>query len=256
MLEKYHDLKWNLRQFGSFKILSLREGWSFQRWKTEPTCESGGSSWWGCSCRTSRASWRKQEGRLHHHQLHMHSCNPAEQVLGLSAGDPEVYIMNQAVTSTSECPCWESNMTWPSWPDLRTGVLEGSGLQACCLPGPLALTRLPLMGTGSPSSSNPPPGAPILWAPGSSHSSHCFTPPRPSSSVGSEPTTNSQAWSDGKSSFWGIQLAGRQSFALSVGSNIFPHPLQWLWSCFHGNRACWTLFRLPIYIVRNKTLLV
>ena len=32
--------------------------------------------------------------------------------------------------------------------------------------------------------------------------------------------------------------------------------LQWLWSCFHGNRAWWTLFTLPIYIVRNKTLLL
>ena len=158
MLEKYHNLKWNLRQFGSFKILSLREGWSFQRRKTEP-------------------------------------------------------ITNQAVTSTSERPCWESNMTWPSWPDLRTGVLEGSGLQACCLPGPLALTRLPLMGTGSPSSSHPPPGAPILWAPGSSHFSHHFTPPRSSSFVGSESTTHSRARSDGKSSFWGRRWLGDRALS-------------------------------------------
>ena len=31
--------------------------------------------------------------------------------LGLSTGDPEMYITNQVVTSTSERPCWESNMT-------------------------------------------------------------------------------------------------------------------------------------------------
>ena len=223
MLEKHHDFKWNLRQFGSFKILSLREGWNFQRRKTEPTCESGGSSWWGCSCRTSRVSWGKQEGWLHHYQLHTHSCNPTEQLLVLSAVDPKVYIMNQVVTSTSEHPCWESNMTWPSWPDLRTGVLEGSGLQACCVPGPFALTRLPLMGTGSPSSSHPPPGAPIPWAAGSSHFSHHFTPPRPSSFVGSEPTTHSWVRSDGKSSFWSRRLAGRALPSLWAPT-FFPTP--------------------------------
>lgn len=42
MLEKYHDLKRNLRRFGSFKILSLRENWSFQTRTTEPTCEMEG----------------------------------------------------------------------------------------------------------------------------------------------------------------------------------------------------------------------
>ena len=88
MLEEYHNLKWNLIQFGSFKILSLREGWSFQRRKTEPTCESGGSPWQGCSCRTSRVSWRKQDGWLHDHQLHMHSCNPTKQLPRAERGRP------------------------------------------------------------------------------------------------------------------------------------------------------------------------
>ena len=41
----------------------------------------------------------------------MHSCNPTKELLGLSVGDPEVYIANQVVTSRSEQPCWESNMT-------------------------------------------------------------------------------------------------------------------------------------------------
>ena len=36
---------------------------------------------------------------------------PPSSSLGLSAGDPKVYIANQVVTSTSERPCWESNMT-------------------------------------------------------------------------------------------------------------------------------------------------
>ena len=187
MFEKYHDLKRNLRQFGSFKILSLREGWSFQRRKTEP-------------------------------------------------------ITNQAVTSTSERPCWESNMTWPSWSDLRTRVLKGSGLQACCLPGPLALTQIPFMGTGSPSFSHPPPGAPILWAPGSSHSSHPFTPP-----------SLHHLWALSLPPTPGHVLTGNLPSGVDgwLGDRALPSlwdptffPLQWLCSCFHGNRAWWTLFSL------------
>ena len=82
-------VKWNLRHFGSFKIFSLREGCTFQTQETEPTCESGGSSWWGCSCRTSLVSWRKQERRLRHHQFHMYSCNPTEQLPGAEHGRPQ-----------------------------------------------------------------------------------------------------------------------------------------------------------------------
>ena len=36
---------------------------------------------------------------------------PPSSSPGLSVGDPEVYLTNQAVTSTSEHPSWESNMT-------------------------------------------------------------------------------------------------------------------------------------------------
>ena len=178
---------------------------------------------------------------------------PPSSSLGLSAGDPKVYIANQVVTSTSERPCWESNMTWPSWPDLRTGVLEGSGLQACCLPGPLALTLLPIMGTGSPSSSHPSKGAPT-------HSLSPWKQPLLTSLHSPKAFTicGLCAYHPLPGTFWWeiFLLAGRQSFALSVGSNIFPHPLQRLWNCSHDNSAWWTLFSLPIYILRNKTLLV
>lgn len=54
---------------------------------------------------------KEQEGQLRHHQLRTLSCNPASSSPGLSAGDPEVYMANQVVTSTRERPCWESNMT-------------------------------------------------------------------------------------------------------------------------------------------------
>ena len=43
LLEQYRDLKWYLRQSSAFKIFSLREGWSFQTRKIEPTCESWGA---------------------------------------------------------------------------------------------------------------------------------------------------------------------------------------------------------------------
>ena len=59
-------------------------------------------------------------------------------------------------------------------------------------------------------------------SPESSHSPHHFTPPRSSLFVGFQSTTHSRARSDEKSSFWGRWLPGRHSFALSVGSNIFP----------------------------------
>ena len=256
MLEKYHDLKWNHRQFGSFKILWHREGWSFQRRKTEPTCESGGSSWWGCSCRTSLVSWRKQERRLHHHQLHMYSCNPTEQLPGAE---------HRRRRGVHREPSGHQHKWTPLLGvkhDLT--LLAGSqnrgpgGLRALGLlpPRPTCTHLAPPHGHCVSFLLPPTSRAPIPWAPGSSHSSHHFISHRPSSFVGSEPTTHSLARSDGKSSFWDRRLARRQSFALSVGSQHFSPPLQGLWNYFHANRAWWTLFSLPIYIVRNKTLLV
>ena len=52
----------------------------------------------------------------------------------------------------------------------------------------------------------------------------------------------------GKSSFWGRRVAeGALPFLSAL---IFStHLLAWLWSCFHGNRVCWTLLSLPIYIL-------
>ena len=77
MLEKYHDLKQNLRQFGSFKILSLREGWSFQTRKTEPTCES-----WGALSATpggAAAAGERAGGAASSSSAAHTSYNPAEQ---------------------------------------------------------------------------------------------------------------------------------------------------------------------------------
>ena len=39
------------------------------------------------------------------------AATPPSSSPGLSTGDAEVYIVNQVVTSTSEHPCWVSNMT-------------------------------------------------------------------------------------------------------------------------------------------------
>ncbi|XP_007452650.1 PREDICTED: uncharacterized protein C6orf1-like [Lipotes vexillifer] len=77
----------------------------------------------------------------------------------LSVEDPKVYMVDQMATSISEHPCWVSNTTCPTFPDLRTW--GPGGLRACCLPWPPALTQLSLLGTGSPSSSHPTPTAPI-----------------------------------------------------------------------------------------------
>ena len=249
MLEKYHDLKWNRRQFGFFKILSLREGWSFQTRKTEATCESGGSSWRGCSCRTSHVSWRKQEGWLRHHQLDTHSCNPTKQLPKAEHGRPRGVHREPSGHQHK----WTAllgvkhDLTLLARSQNRgPGGLRAPGLLP---PRPTCTHPAPPHGHWVSFLLPPTPGAPIPWAPGSSHSSHHFTPPRPSSFVGSESTTHSRARSDGKSSFWGRRLAGRQSFVLSVDTDIHPPPLHWPWSCFHGNRAWWTLFSLPIYIL-------
>ena len=194
MLEKYHDLKWNRRQFGFFKILSLREGWSFQTRKTEATCESGGSSWRGCRGRTSHASWRKSRRGSSPGT----AATPRSSSLGLIVGDPEGYLVNQVVTSTRTRPCWVSNMTWPAWLDLRTrgpGGLRAPGLLP---PRPTCAHPAPPAGHWVSFLLCPPLGAHIPWAPVNNQCPHHFTPHRPSFPVGSEPTTHSHAPSNGK----------------------------------------------------------
>ena len=89
MLEEYHNLKWNLIQFGSFKILSLSEGCSFQTWKTELTCESWREFLAGLQLQDVTCVLEKeQEGRLRHHQLHAHSCDPTKQLPRAERGRP------------------------------------------------------------------------------------------------------------------------------------------------------------------------
>ena len=114
MLEKYHDLKWNLRQFGSFKILSLSEGCSFQTRKTELTCESWREFLAGLQLQDVTCVLEKeQEGRLRHHQLHTHSCNPTEQLPPRSWARETLRCTSWTKRSPAQVNGLAGSQTWP-----------------------------------------------------------------------------------------------------------------------------------------------
>ena len=201
LLEQYRDLKWHLRQSSAFKIFSLREGWSFQTRRTEHSCERGGAlptapGGAGAAAAGERAGGAASPSPAPHTQLQPRRAAPQGWVWETRGA----HLASRVVTSTSERPGWVPNVTRATSPDLSTGVLEGSGLQARCLPGPLAPPSSPRWALVLlPPTPIPPPAAvPIPRAPGSSHPPHHFTLPRPSVFVGLEPTTHSWARSSGK----------------------------------------------------------
>ena len=240
MLEKYHNLKWNLRQFGFFKTLSLREGWSFQRRKTEPTCESGGSSWRGCSCRMSRVSWRKQEGQLHHHQLHTHSCNPTKQLPGAERKRPWGVHHEPSSHQHKWTPLLgvKHDLTLLDESQNRgPGGLRAPGLlpprPTCTYPAPphghwVSFLLLPTpRGTHS---LNPwkQPLFTSLHSPPSLHHLWAFSlPPTPGHVLRGNLPSGVDNW------------LGDRALPSLWAPTFFP--LQWLWSCFYGNRTWWTV---------------
>ena len=255
MLEKYHDLKWNpslvpSKYFHSGKAGASKDGKLSPPVRVEGV--PGGAAAAGlhvCPGESRRCGFAITSSTCT-------AATPPRSSWGWAWETPR--CTSQTNQSPAQVNALAGSQTWPD----PLGQISEPG--SCRAQGSRpAASQAHLHSPGSPSWALgllPPPthsqGHPFP-EPLEAATPHITSfPPRPSSFVGSEPTTHSQARSDEKSSFWDRWLAGRQSFALSVGSNIFPHPLQWLWSCFHGNRAWWTLFSLPIYIVRNKTLLV
>ena len=182
-LEQYRDLKWYLRQSSAFKIFSLREGWSFQTRKTEPTCES-----WGAlsAAPELQPQEKEQEGQLHHHQLPTLHCSPAKQPPRAERGRPTCTWRTKwspvQVNTLAEC------QTWPDPRDRisESGSWRAQGSRPAASPAHLhppappcwALVLLP------PTPIPPPAAWPIPWAAGSSHPSHHFTLPKPSFFVG------------------------------------------------------------------------
>lgn len=75
------------------------------------------------------------------------------------------YMAGRVATSTSGCPCWMSrpNLSPPSPALQNHGVLGEPGAYSLRLPSPLALTRLPLLGTGSPLLPSVPGSASLPW---------------------------------------------------------------------------------------------
>ena len=181
------------------------------------------------------------------------AATPPSSSLGLSAGDPEVYMANQAVTSTNECLCGSQ-----TWPDPLGRISEpGSWRAQASRP---AASQAHLHSPGSPSwalSLLPPPTHP---------QGHPFFEllEAATSHITSLPPGLHHLWALSLPPTSGHVLMGNLPSGVDgwLGDTALPSLwaptfffLQWLWSCFHGNRAWWTLFTLPIYIVRNKTLL-
>uniref|UniRef100_A0A452RLA1 Uncharacterized protein n=1 Tax=Ursus americanus TaxID=9643 RepID=A0A452RLA1_URSAM len=93
------------------------------------------------------------------------SCMRPSRSCSRMWGTPRWYMAGRVATSTSGCPCWMSrpNLSPPSPALQNHGVLGEPGAYSLRLPSPLALTRLPLLGTGSPLLPSVPGSASLPW---------------------------------------------------------------------------------------------
>ena len=194
MLEKYHDLKWNLRQFGSFKRLPLREDWSFQTWKRAHLWE-----WGRFLAGLQRPDFTRFLKKEREGSSPGTAATPPRSSPGLGVGDPGCAWWTKGppaqVNAAAACQ---------SGRDPRSGTSEpGSWRAQAHLRSPgapcWALGLLPPLPT--------PAGLPLLWA--------RSLPPTPTH----VPT--------GKPSFWGRRVAAGRALPF-LGAPTFSTSAPWL----------------------------